>query len=295
MTKVAALLPLLAGGTGMAIGAGLLGGGTLLDMYGQKKHQKRQDLANQQWLDYQKKKTQQFDLREKENRERAQMALDENLAGSTQDARENVIDNESTRLADEFTAGLPDIAGELTAGAQAPGTSKVFDDAFASSLSDATSSARRRLQALAKATAYGGGSMGGMGMTDALRGQDAATDIGGINTNRRGDIGTLGRYQSVSPEILEYEQSPIVPISQIAGQFLLGGGGNALGGMFGPGSPTGTGLSLPPPNATGGLSFMSPNAPRGLSFPPPNASGGLSFMTPGMPPLWPEQPTYRFG
>ena len=259
MTKVAAL-PLI-------IGAGLAAGGTLLDARGRRQHQRRQDAATQNWLDYQDRKTKQFNQQEEANRELAQIALNKNLEGSTQDAREDVINTEANRLEGEFTEGLPDLAGELTAGAQAPGTSQVFDEAMAAGLAETTKSVRERLAALAKATAYGGGSMGGMGVYDALRGQSAANEIVGINNNRRGDTNTLRRYQSVQPEILQYRQSPVVPLAKAAGNILLSGAG---ADMFGPGMTTGTGLTLADGGPTG-AGFLPP--PRGFSFMPPNTGG----------------------
>lgn len=216
MTKI--LTPAML--TGLALSAG----SAVLNAYGQRQAQQAQDRANQRWLDYQQKQTDRFGKMERDRRDEAYAALNENLEGSTEEARREVIDAETERLTEDQTADLPEIAQDTVASGQGPGISQVFDEALAGSLKDATTSAKDRIAAMARATAYGGGSRGGMGLNDLLSGRQAAQDIGFINDIRRGNTDILRRYQEVQPEVVTYQRSPLVDILGAAGQVAFGGG-----------------------------------------------------------------------
>jgi hypothetical protein len=215
----------------MLAGLALTAGSTVLNAYGQRQAQQAQDQANQRWLDYQKKQTDRFSQMERDRRDEAYAALNENLEGSTEEARREVIDAETERLTEDQTADLPEIAQDTVASGQGPGISQVFDEALAGSLKDATTSAKDRIAAMARATAYGGGSRGGMGLNDLLSGRQAAQDIGFVNDIRRGNTDILRRYQEVQPEVVTYQRSPLVDILGAAGQVAFGGGfDGVLGG-----------------------------------------------------------------
>ena len=285
MAKVAAIAPVLAGisaPAALGIGAALTAGSSLLSAHGQRQHAKRQEAANNQWLAYQNNKNRQFETREDANRKQAQAELDANLANADGESREEVIANESDRLAEDFSSNLPEVADAIRGSGQDSGTSQVFDDALARSVGNATKEAKERMKAMATTMAYGSGSMGGMGMTDMLRNVDTSNTLSGINDQRRGDIGILQRYQQVQPEVLEYQQSPLVPIMNAAGSFFLGGGaqnlGKILGGAAGPGMTTGTGLTVGTPN------LLPPTSP-GMTF-----GTGLTAGTPNLLPPSPLAP-----
>ena len=268
MTKVAALAPaLMAMSPAMAAGIGLAatGVGTALQYRDQRQHQKRQDAANNSWINFQNQKSAEFDAQDDRNRQLAQAELSRNLDQSGGDTRMETINAETDRLTEDYTAGMPDISQEaLTAGG--PDKSEIFDTALSNSVGNATAEARKRIQAMAKATAYGGGSMGSMGMNDMLRNQGTANAVGGINDGRMGDINTLRRYQSIQPEMLRFDQGAAAPILNAAGQFAMGGGLQGLGEtMAGWGTNLAPKSSLIPPVRP---TFAAAPAMSGSAFAP---------------------------
>lgn len=216
MSKIALLGPQLL--TSLA----LAGASTAIDAYGRNRVRRDQDRANAAWLDYQRRNKARFELMDEAERAKAQTAFMENLDAQGQESRERIIDTEASRLEDLYGEGLDDLSQDVLAGAQDPGRSEVFDTAMAKSLADATAEARKRMQGLARASAYGGGTQFGQGQVLGEALQDAGTDIGFANINRSGNTGILQRYQSVQPEMFEYEQSPLVPLLQ-AGSMIVGG------------------------------------------------------------------------
>lgn len=266
MTKLAALTPALLTSVGLGLGAAAISG------MGQRAHQKRQTAANNAWLDYQNRQKARFQGMEETNRTKAQEAANESLRLNTQDSREGIIDAEAARLEENYGAGLPDIAQDTLGSAQDPGRSEVFDTAMARSLAKATEEARSRIKSLAKSSAYGGGTQFGMGQTLGDAYGDAATEIGFTNDQRRGDVNTLQRYQTVQPEILEYRESPLVPLLQ-AGSMIVGGmDPSKFSGMFGGGKMASSLRPLANPRlASSGFSFMP--VPSSGGFIP--SGGGL--------------------
>jgi len=245
MTKVAALAPQLIASLAMTAAA------TGIDAYGRRQVRKDQDAANTAWLDYQRRNKARFE------------GLDESSRA------------EADRLEGIYGANeLDALAQDTLLSGQDPGRSDVFDTAMAKSLADATAEARKRIQGLAKASAYGGGTQFGQGQVLGEAFQDAGTSIGFTNNERRGNTGTLQRYQTVQPEVFEYEQSPLVPILQ-AGSMIVGGmGPDQWGKMFGGGGlaptssirplPRPAGLGVRPPvKPVGSFSFMPTYYPQG--------------------------------
>lgn len=226
MTKIA-LTPALLGSLALSVGA------SAINMAGQKKMQRQQEDANRTWLRFQDNKKRQHQATEDEERAKAKMALEGTLEQQTGEAMDQTIDTETDRLSEAFTENLPNIADEVVAGAQAPGRDQVFDDAMAGSIAKATKDARERLAALARATAYGGGSMGGLGQSIADANSNASMDIGTANLFRNSNTENLQRWQTVSPEVFEFKQSPLVPLMQ-AGSMIVGGlGAGANPGFWG--------------------------------------------------------------
>lgn len=280
MTKIA-LTPALLGGLALSAGS------SVLDSYGRRQHQKRQDKANAEWLAFQNRAKQLAMEEEGQYRDVAKQALDENLDLNTQESRENIINTEADRLEGEFTGGLEGIADKVMGGAQAPGRDAVFDTAMASELASATAEARKRLAALAKTTAYGGGSQWGQGQMLSQGAERAAGDINFTNMYRQNVTDELRRKQERQPEMLEYEQSPLVPLMQagsmIVGmggmdpsswwnQSLLGGGGGApLTSIRPVARPVARTSPASMPTSTGGA---NPFGTKQFSFMPTTAAGG---------------------
>ena len=290
MTKIAAAIPaIMAAATPQmlaSIAMAAAAGG--IDAYGRRQTQKTNDAANQQWLAYQDRKENAARLAEERGMKKAQSSLDQYLDTGTGEARAETIDTEADRLSGEFEQGLDEGAANVIASDPGAGRSDVFDEALAKSINTATTDARKRMQALARASAYGGSS-GGMSMNDATRGMTAGTQIGNINMARGNNISALQRYQAVQPEIFEYRQSPMVPILQ-AGSMLMGGMDPSKMGSWGtsvfanganaanpaltgfrpiarPANLGGTAVSTAGSPTGGGLSIFNPAVPdRGFSF-----------------------------
>jgi hypothetical protein len=270
MSKIAALSPMLLGS--LALGAGA----SLLQSSGMRATQKRNDAAKTAWLDYQNRNKARLEASETAGRERAQTAAGENLRMQSQESREGIIDAEAARLEENYGAGLPDIARDTVASSQEAGRSEVFDTEMARSLAKATSEARDRIKALAKSSAYGGGTQFGMGQTLNDTYGDAATEIGFTNDQRQGDIRTLQRHQTVQPEVFEYQQSPLVSIMQ-AGSAILGGmDPSSLSGLFGAGGGA-MASSIRPKARPTGFSFLPTQSTQSAFVPsyPMGAGGGL--------------------
>ena len=231
MTKIA-LTPALIGSIALGVGA------AAIDAAGRRKMQRQQEEANNTWLKFQDNKKRQAESIEQEERLKAQNALEGTLEQQTGDAIDETINTETDRLSAAFTEGLDATADSMIAGAQAPGRDQVFDEAMAGSIAKATGEARQRLAALARASAYGGGTVGGLGQSMADANADAGFDITTANQFRNSATNNLRRWQTVQPEIFEYKQSPLVPIMQ-AGSAIVGGLGgdfwtkNLLGGAAG--------------------------------------------------------------
>lgn len=266
MTKIAALAPTLLGS--LALGAGA----SLIDTMGRKKFTKDQDAANARWLAYQRNKAAEFDTQEAINKSKADAALTKNLGVQDQASREGVIDAEATRLGENYTKGLPEFAQDTLSNSQEAGRSEVFDAAMAKKLAETTASSRERIQALARAGAYGGGTQFGQGQTlgDVL--SRAGEDIGFANDARGGATRTLQRYQTVQPDVLEYKQSPLVPILSAASSIVGGMDPSKFTGLFGGGGGA-MASSIRPPARPASFSFMPTMPAFTPSFSP--MGGGL--------------------
>lgn len=227
MSKIAALAPQLPASLALA------GASTMIDAAGRRRVQKDQDAANQTWLDFQRRRKAIAAGEEEAGRAKATTAFSENLDANTQENRENLIDTEAARLEADYASGLPALSQEVIGSGQDAGRSEVFDTAMARSLAEATAEARKRIQGLARSSAYGGGTQYGQGQVLGDRFRDASEDIGFANDSRRGSAASLQRYQTVEPEMLEYKQSPLVPLLQ-AGSMVVGAmDPSKLSGLFG--------------------------------------------------------------
>jgi hypothetical protein len=266
VSKLAALGP--AFWTSLALGAGA----SLATTAGLNATQRANDRAKSEWLNYQNRNKARLEGNETRGREAAQTAMQENLRMQGQDAREGVIDAETSRLEEMYGGGLPDVARDTLASSQNPGGNEVFDTAMAKGLAKATSDARDRIKALAKSSAYGGGTQFGMGQTLNDSYGEAATDIGFLNDQRRGDIGTLLRHQQVQPEIFEYNKPAFVSLME-AGSAIAGGmDPNSLSGLFGSGKMASS--MIPKPNPRYATAGVARGAVPRFSF-IPSAGGGL--------------------
>lgn len=262
MTKIAAIgLPAL-------LGVGLSVAGSLVSMAAQRSHAKKQEAANRDWMAYQDAKSRQFEKRDERERAKAQGELNQNLENQDIDARNEIISEEESRLSDVFGGSdenLANVTANLVGSGQGGGQSQVFDQEMARQLGNASSEAKKRIQAMARTTAYGGGSMGGQGVQTMLNNLNTQTMLGGINDVRRGNTDILRRYQTVEPEVIPFEGSPLGSALSAFGGAV--GGMNFGGGLGGLGGGTATvGVPTPKPfqptPLVGPVPTFNPMAPR---------------------------------
>lgn len=290
--KVAALAPIAsglatAGGlsatTAAAIGAGVSALGLGAQAYSSQRKNKAQEKlynqqsrSNQQWEKYQNERRDHFAALEDQKRADAEARLDENLETQTEEAAQETVDTEAASLADAFAAGVPASPDDIRLSGQDAGQSKVFDAELASKLSDATASAKDRIAAMAKATAYGGGSMGGLGLTTQLGNMDAATDINALNDERRGNLMSGSRYTTVSPMIHGYADPSGTAFLEGLGTLGTQVGGSMLGANIGDafaGSAPAT-SPIPVPRPVGAATTVNPYAPGMSPLPLPRPQFG---------------------
>ena len=251
MSKVAAFAPML-------ISAALSAAGAAINYAGQKSAQSKNEKSKREWLAYQNRQKRIAQQREDEERNRARGELAKVEEANTRDAREEVIEDETARLTEDWEGSVRPASfttDEARGTGQEAGRSEVFDASLARELGDATEESRNRIRNLARATSYGSGTLGGMGMTLGDVFDNAATEVGFINDRRRGNTNTLQRYQTVEPEMFEYTGSPLASALSMGGS-LVGsmGGGGGLGSIFGGGSaaPMTSPIPVPRPAGLGG-------------------------------------------
>lgn len=270
MTKVAAFLPALGltGGAALAAGAALTGVGMLGQRAAMNKVRNEQEAINNQWIAFQNQKKAQAEASDAARREDNYGRLDEFLSGADQQSREQVIDEEAARLTEGATASMPDpeapVGDDLIKGATFG--SQVFKDYAGDAIAKATREARDLLAARSKVAAYGG-SFGGMGTTRNEAMGDAASRIGFNNEMRGIDAGTLARWQSVQPEILQYQDTGLADLLTGLGGNMMGQGFFSMGGGAVPaGAPTTatTGSAWTPTAPVVGTRGVTP----GLTFGP---------------------------
>lgn len=194
---------------------------------------KRQDAANDQWSQYQRKQKGLEEQRQEQMRQQAEAARQNTLGQVAPDAQQNQQATEEARLTTDLGGDAPATAeaaqaavnNELLSG-QAQGGQE-FQTDIARRINTATQDARKRIKALATIQSYGG-SFGGLGTENALNFGEGNNALKLINNQRQGSLNAYGSAQAVEP--VKYA-TVSNPWGGIAGS-LAGIAGNNLGTAF---------------------------------------------------------------
>lgn len=270
MSKIASFLgPLLgvgAGATGGSMLSSMLPGllvsavGSLGETFAQNAVYDEQQRINNTWEEFQKRKQDASDVEDERNRQQNENVMANMLEGSTQEAREQVIETETDRLYDFIAPEQTTVADALLSGDKF--SSENFRTETGKKLATATKEARERIKALAEVSSYGG-TRGGMAADRSLAGHRAMQDIGSTNEKRNIDSSTLQRWQSVQPEMLQYQSTGL-------GSLLSGLGGNMMSNAaFGS-----TGTPTAPAGFTPTYSAWTPPPAPTRPRPRPNVNSG---------------------
>lgn len=189
----------------------------------------QQEASNAEWMEWQRMlqedaKQKDADLRT-DNYDRLRDYVDE----GTEDARREVVDEESDRLGAYLTgeAGAPDERVDaLNDNTTRYGTDE-YNTYAGGAIADATKEARDQLQALARTAAYGG-SYGGLATTRAEQGMDAQNAMDLTNSMRESNKRILEKYQQVQP--ITYQYVPGIGSSLVSSLSSILGNTGSLGG-----------------------------------------------------------------
>lgn len=280
MAKIAPLAAAIGVSVPTLVGVGLSLAGSVGSTMAQNRAIREQDAANQQWMDYQRKQTERATARDDELRSRNEASLGRYLDQADETSRLENIDAETERLTGLYDAGLEESvavgpSGDAVMSDAGGFGSREFRDAVGGEVSRALADARERMSALARASAYGG-SYGGMGTTQSEALADAGSSMALVNEMRGRNAQTLGRYQEVQPEQLQFQSSGLGELMSGIGGSLAGAGlGADLDGILGGGMPGAASASTASPTAGAGPRVTRPS----LSFAPGTGQTppGLSF------------------
>jgi hypothetical protein len=226
--------------------------------------QDAQNKANAEWVAYQNKIHQEQSIAEQEGRRKATAAQQDTLGKVGPEAQAATQGSEQQRLNTLYNEKGGNQASDasnpanLTLSGEQSGN-KGFMDSLTTQVNQATSAARQRIGALAKASSYGG-SFGGLGTTVPIAFAQGGNDINLENAIRQGNLKTYGVEQQVQP--LQYTVGPGTSSTQGIAK-ALGGIAGSLAGSAGPkiagGAWSGAGDLTGVADASGGLtpSFTS--------------------------------------
>jgi hypothetical protein len=225
----------------LAIGAA----GTAANSIGQAKAMKKQESEYNQWAQYQKNIRAQENVRQEGLRGEAEAARQKGVQDISAESQAAAQTEEQARLQSLLagegavtptpTATIPTSVADSALLSGSGGGGEVFQTDLAKKLSDAASSAKQRIGALATVGSYGG-TWGGLGTRNPLEQREAESGIGMANEKRRGSLSAYGTERNVDPAQISYSN----PIADVASQF-LGVGMSGLGGAMAGGGGLGGG------------------------------------------------------
>ena len=207
----------------------------------QQNAQKKQEQANNQWMQFQRQQRLAENARQEDMRQKAELARQDTVQDLSPEAQQKAQAEEQSRLegelgakdsstaADKAAGNQADVNAALLSGQSAGG--QMFMQDMASRVSKATADARGRLKALAGVQSFGG-TMGGLQTRNALELQQGEQGINLQNNFRQGSLGAYGAMQAVDPIQYNPTSNP------------WGGIANALAGIAGQrgGSTMGSGF-----------------------------------------------------
>lgn len=185
-----------------------------------------QQQANQEWVAYQRQKSQQEWQRQEEARQRAEAARQGTLEKVTPEAQKEAQTKEQQRLTQDITPQdmvdqHPELIGDKLLSGQKGGAQSIQTN-IGDQITQASRDARARIAALATLQSYGGSQFGLQNRAQDLFNQ-SGQDIRLQGDIRQGSLGAYGVEKNVEP--IRYQASPS----------MAGGIAGALSGIAGKG------------------------------------------------------------
>ena len=216
---------------GLAFSIGM----TVYNMEQQQEMANQQQSANDQWVAYQRRQSQEFQARDEQLRKNAEGAregsLDELTAGKQAEAQTNEAARLRTELTPEQLAaqanGDPNaIAGAMFSGQQ--NGSEEGKSAIQGSIQQAAIAARKRIAALADVQSYGGSQFGLTNRANSIL-NASGQDIRLAGNERAGQLAAYNVAKAVEPiKITQYGGSSAGALSGTGAQVAGGGLGSAM-------------------------------------------------------------------
>src|SRR4051812_4998489 len=194
------------------IGIGLSVGMAVMQAQQQQDLINKQNDANEQWLAYQRRKSQDENRRQESLRLQAEAAREGTLSELTPQAQTDAQQNEATRLKKDIT---PQDVADMAAGNQQTLNDKMLSGQGNSSvevqtsvknqLAQAAKDARSRIAALATLQSYGGSQYGLTNRANTIF-NSGNQDIRLAGDERQGSLGAYGVEKAVEP--IHYVATP---------------------------------------------------------------------------------------
>lgn len=221
-----------------AIGAA----GSLANYAGAMSAQKKQEKEYNAWTQYQNKVRAEENVRQEQLRGKAEESRQKGVEDISAESQKERQAAEEARLGEYLADQDPAQEGEpviSTADASLSGQASAdpqFQTDLAKKINEASTDAKKRMEALAGVQSFGG-SFGGLGTTNPLLLQEAGSGIDAANEMRRGSLAAFGTEQNVDPMQFTYTPSPVADVfasmfsigAQGLGGSLAGGAGGGLG------------------------------------------------------------------
>lgn len=202
------------------IGLGVAVGSAAANYSAQQEMASQQQAANDQWVAYQRRQSQEFSARDEELRKNAEAARTAALGALTPAKQKQAQENEQARLTQAITPeqlanmakGDPNaIAGKMLTGQQ--GAGEAVTSSIQAQIAKASEEARQRIAALAAVQSYGGSQYGLTNRANTIF-NTAGQDIRLSGDERTGQLAAYNVAKGVEPiKIVQY------------------GSGSALGGL----------------------------------------------------------------
>jgi hypothetical protein len=212
------------------LGLALTAGGAAMQYSAASSANKARERSTQQWLSYQKQKRSIQQMKDEQNRAKAQAAQEGavNQLGQSPDA----VNQETQRLSEDLNSGnMMEAAPEATTNDQllaAQGADQGFKTYAAKQLHNAATDARKKTQALASMQAYTGSQHGFQNRTNNIL-MDANQQIDLRNNYRKGDLSTYQLAQNIQPLQVGEASGGIGNAMADIGGKLMGGGKGSTG------------------------------------------------------------------
>jgi hypothetical protein len=223
------------------IGLGLSIGMAVANYSAQQEMASQQQAANDSWVAYQRRQSQQYQARDEELRKNAEAAREGALSELTPQKQQHAQENEQARLTTALTpedlakmaGGDPNtIASKMLSGQQ--NLAEPTKAGIQGQIQQAAQEARSRIAALAAVQSYGGSQYGLTNRANTIF-NTSGQDIRLASDERQGQLAAYNVAKAVEPiKITQYGGGSALGGLASAGAKVAGGGlGNAMASSFG--------------------------------------------------------------